>query len=124
MPEGHAEVGVVSGESQFDVGTVEQFVNHFDRARRFQVRSISKAKKTAKSGLPSRENRRGSNGHPARHEHHRQPPWPDLADSNNQAMTSRERRRKWSGFPTIDPSPESVLVKSNQIYRGFQEKFA
>jgi hypothetical protein len=123
MPEGHAEVGVVSGESQFEVESIQQFVNHFDRERQFQVRSISKAQKTTPA-LPLREDHRSSNGHPARQEHHRQPPWPDLADSKNQAITSMEQRRKWLGFPTIDPPPESVLVKSNQNRHGFQEKFA
>jgi hypothetical protein len=36
--------------------------------------------------------RRGSNGRPARDWHHRQPPWPDLANSKNQAITSMRRR--------------------------------
>jgi hypothetical protein len=50
MPEGHAEVGVVSGESQFEFQSIEQG-NVDNRANRIQIPSISKVTKTAISSL-------------------------------------------------------------------------
>ncbi len=108
MPVGDAEVGVVSGESQFNGRSCNSIPGTVD--------SIEFRKAKSPRPGPSRFERicRGSAGHPARCGLHRQPPWPDLHGPQVPSRNLEDAAERRPGKARVALPLESVPVDRNR----------